>query len=130
MQKDEEQIFRNKISHGLDGEILSIPTNAPPTDGACVGKNVSLWFPYFEKETASGEVIRKAQKNSIAAKQICATCQNQMECLAYGLQHEVWGIWGGYTERERKSLRRKFKITLLRREPIINIEGMNLKQCQ
>jgi hypothetical protein len=127
MNREEEQVFRNKISVGLDGEILSMPTDTPPTNGACSGQDVSLWFPYFEKETATGQVIRNVQQNSARAKKICTTCNQQMKCLAYGLQHEMWGIWGGYTERERKSLRRKFKISLLRREPVISIQGMNLK---
>lgn len=127
MNREEEQVFRNKISAGLDGELLSIPTDVPPTNGACSGYDVSMWFPYFEKETATGSLIKKVQQNSAQAKQICTTCDFQMQCLAYGLQHEMWGIWGGYTERERKSLRRKFKISLLRREPVIHIQGMNLR---
>lgn len=41
------------------------------------------------------------------AKRICQTCDVQAQCLEYALKtHERWGIWGGYTERERRRLRR------------------------
>lgn len=116
-----------KISSGLNVLELQNPTDAPPPNGACTGYDVSLWFPYFDKETATGPIIKQVQQNSARAKRICNTCSKKTECLAYGLQHELWGIWGGFTERERKSLRRKFQIPLIRREPIIGIEGMNLK---
>lgn len=127
MRQQEDIEFRNRISAGLNGDLLSAPTPNPPTNGACVGHDVSMWFPYFEKEEATGETYKKSQQNSAKAKKICSSCEKRIPCLAYGLQNELWGIWGGYTERERKSLRRKFGISLIRREAIINIQGMNLK---
>lgn len=127
MNRQEDIELSQKISKGLDGEQLSKPTTTPPRNGACAGQDVSIWFPYFEKEEATGETYKLSQKNSAKARKICSECSVKIECLAYGLQNELWGIWGGYTERERKSLRRKFGIKLVKREPIINIQGMNLK---
>lgn len=42
-----------------------------------------------------------------APKKICnQSCQVRKACLAYALaNHEVFGIWGGHTERERRRLR-------------------------
>lgn len=127
MNRQQEEKLRNKISVGLDGQKLSEPTINPPTNGACLGHDVSMWFPYFEKNEATSETYKTSQKNSAEARRICFSCEKQIPCLAYGLQNELWGIWGGYTERERKSLRRKFGIPLIKREAVINIQGMNLK---
>lgn len=42
-----------------------------------------------------------------AAKQVCRRCSVRDRCLEYALgSSERHGIWGGYTEDERKKLRR------------------------
>jgi WhiB family transcriptional regulator, redox-sensing transcriptional regulator len=42
------------------------------------------------------------------AKKICGGCPMQKLCLAYALTHgEPFGIWGGYSERQRNTMRRK-----------------------
>ena len=39
------------------------------------------------------------------AKQICASCPVQRECLDYALtNNEVYDVWGGATERERRKI--------------------------
>ncbi|WP_344753531.1 WhiB family transcriptional regulator [Leifsonella bigeumensis] len=41
------------------------------------------------------------------AKSICVSCEVRAQCLAYALEHgERFGIWGGLSERERRTLRR------------------------
>lgn len=41
------------------------------------------------------------------AKDLCSACTVQKECLEYALvNHERHGIWGGYSERGRRSLNR------------------------
>ena len=127
MNRQQDQQLSARISRNLDSNQLSKPVDTPPRNGACLGYDVSMWFPYFEKEVATREIYKSSQENSARAKKICFSCHAQMECLAYGLQNELWGIWGGYTERERKSLRRRFGIKLVKRDSIINISGMNLK---
>lgn len=41
------------------------------------------------------------------AKQICGSCEVRAECLGYALEHnEMFGIWGGLSERERRQMKR------------------------
>jgi WhiB family redox-sensing transcriptional regulator len=41
------------------------------------------------------------------AKMICAACPVATQCLQYAIDHdERFGIWGGFSERERRALRR------------------------
>lgn len=61
------------------------------TDAACRGMNPDVFFPARGEPTA-------------AAKAICRECPVQTECAAYGMG-EKFGIWGGNSERERRTLR-------------------------
>ncbi len=41
------------------------------------------------------------------AKQVCAACEVQPQCLEFALRNdERFGIWGGWSERERRRLKR------------------------
>jgi WhiB family redox-sensing transcriptional regulator len=43
--------------------------------------------------------------NPKAAKKVCRRCLVAQECLEYALAHnERFGVWGGLSERERRSL--------------------------
>ena len=66
---------------------------------ACAGYPNSLFFPTSDAADAQVE----------KAKAVCATCEVAQECLEYALEtNQRAGIWGGATEEERKSLRRKW----------------------
>lgn len=42
------------------------------------------------------------------AKRICAGCPVAAQCLEYALSHdERFGIWGGFSERERRQMKRR-----------------------
>ncbi|MFB7336908.1 WhiB family transcriptional regulator [Streptomyces adustus] len=42
------------------------------------------------------------------AKAVCSACPVRTECLAHALDHRIeHGVWGGMTERERRSLLRR-----------------------
>jgi WhiB family redox-sensing transcriptional regulator len=68
---------------------------------ACRGRT-ELFFAPDDSETRSERRRREA-----AAKAVCASCAVRVECLMDALESdERFGIWGGLTERERRSLRR------------------------
>ena len=59
--------------------------------------------------------VRGAEQHR--AKQVCKACPVRTECLAEALDNQIeWGVWGGMTERERRSLlRRRPNVTSWRR---------------
>jgi hypothetical protein len=60
--------------------------------GACRDQPTDLFFPSKGQPTAP-------------AKRICGTCAVRAECLAYSLETEAEGIWGGTATGERQKLR-------------------------
>jgi WhiB family redox-sensing transcriptional regulator len=78
---------------------------------SCRQIDPELWFPEREDSDTSG-VIRMAR----AAKQVCAHCPVQTECLTAALTNdERFGIWGGVNMRqidpqERRRLRREHNV--------------------
>ncbi len=66
---------------------------------ACAGYHHALFFPVGDADELRVE----------RALEICMTCPVTEECLEYALEtNQRAGIWGGSTEEERKSLRRKW----------------------
>lgn len=62
---------------------------------ACQGVDPDLFFP------ERGASVREP-------KAVCARCPVAADCLEHALtHHEVHGIWGGKSERERRSMRRQ-----------------------
>lgn len=42
------------------------------------------------------------------ARALCSGCPVRMECLAEALDNRIeWGVWGGLTERERRTMLRQ-----------------------
>ena len=69
---------------------------------ACAGQHHALFFP---KDDADERAIKRA-------RQICAACAVANDCLAFALEtNQRAGIWGGTTEEERRSLRRRWLAT-------------------
>jgi WhiB family redox-sensing transcriptional regulator len=61
---------------------------------ACARIGGDAWFPEVGMSPA-------------AAKAVCATCPVVAECLEHALSApEKFGIWGGLSETQRRSLRR------------------------
>jgi WhiB family redox-sensing transcriptional regulator len=69
-------------------------------DAACTSHHPELFFP---SGTAGPALAQQDQ-----ARQICRSCPVRLVCLEWaidvGADH---GIWGGLTEQERQSLRRR-----------------------
>lgn len=74
----------------------SLPDDDWQEQGACRSANPSLFF------APDHESSHQRRFRETAAKAICAHCPVRSICRAYALQTgEVYGIWGGTTERER-----------------------------
>ncbi|MGH8902192.1 MAG: WhiB family transcriptional regulator [Egibacteraceae bacterium] len=79
------------------------PAAAWRDQAACVGDDTERFFP-------AGSTGAEAAAHIAEAKAVCAGCKVSQQCLDYALttgQHD--GIWGGLTEDERRSLRRKLQ---------------------
>ena len=63
---------------------------------ACLGRSPNLWFP----EGGAGN--SRATQEALA---ICRSCPVSMQCAEYAVaQPELYGIWGGLTQDQRKNL--------------------------
>lgn len=76
----------------------------PPSNGLCLGKTDLFYLPPHR----NAESIEKERQ----AMSLCRVCPSQEQCLNYALQHEVYGIWGGMTERARRAMRREMGISV------------------
>ncbi len=73
---------------------------APPSGGLCSGMDTKWWYPGFG--------AKKAEQ--LLAKQAIATCKKcpiRKSCLDYSIRWEAFGIWAGFTERQRDMIRRE-----------------------
>ena len=67
-------------------------------DALCTGGQAGLFFP-----PSSAERKDERERREARAKAICAVCPVVEECRDYALTiREPYGIWGGYTESERR----------------------------
>lgn len=68
------------------------------TIAACKGTPTNLFYVFEEH--------RKPQEffNVSIVKKICYTCPIWRACLVYGMNEEIYGVWGGLTTHERKAL--------------------------
>ena len=65
---------------------------------ACREVESDVFFPPVDVESTAERLAREA-----AAKEICAVCPVQEECLEWALSvGEPHGVWGGQTESERR----------------------------
>ncbi|MGZ4592417.1 MAG: WhiB family transcriptional regulator [Actinomycetes bacterium] len=66
---------------------------------ACRDEDPELFFPVG---TTGPAVVQIEQ-----AKAVCRTCAVVAPCLAWALDGNVAGVWGGMDEDERRSLKRR-----------------------
>jgi WhiB family redox-sensing transcriptional regulator len=78
---------------------LNKPRPTPPDlswheDALCAQTDPEAFFP--DKGGSTRE-----------AKRVCMSCEVRVKCLDYALEHdERFGIWGGLSERERRSVKK------------------------
>lgn len=79
---------------------------------ACRDVDTDLFFPNGE----TGDALDQAE----AAKAICAGCPVREECLEFALAtNQQYGIFGGLTDTERRSLRRRRARERRKREAVV-----------
>jgi WhiB family transcriptional regulator, redox-sensing transcriptional regulator len=67
---------------------------------ACLGEVNNIFYPPMR-----GEPRRAKRSREARAKAVCALCPVRSECLDHAIESdERFGIWGGLTDRERRSL--------------------------
>lgn len=64
--------------------------------GACAGKPVEWWVPSEETNAPPAEAVLA-----------CATCPVKERCRSHAVDHHEYGYWGGTTDRDRRSIRRR-----------------------
>jgi len=82
----------------IETAILDLPWRK---HSACQGLDPQIFYPASDDEA-----------DAEPAKAVCAQCPVQEACLEHALGYrEKDGIWGGYTERERRRLIRQRRRT-------------------
>ncbi len=70
-------------------------------EAACAEMDSDIFFPDEQRNSRINKEL------TAEAKQICSECPVREECLDYALENHremLGGIFGGYTEKERKRL--------------------------
>ncbi len=68
---------------------------------ACRDTDPDLFFPVGTSGPAVDQIV--------AAKSVCGECDAQEPCLEFALAtNQDSGVWGGTSEEERRSLRKKW----------------------
>lgn len=76
---------------------------------ACRDEDPELFFPIGNAGPALGQIEE--------AKQVCRRCPVNTECLRWALETgQEGGVWGGTSEEERRSLRRRSPVRTLSHE--------------
>lgn len=74
--------------------------NAWKNDAACRDEDPALFFPDGESGPANRRQIQRA-------KSFCHRCPVADDCLDEAIERREYGIWGGFTDEERRILRRR-----------------------
>jgi WhiB family redox-sensing transcriptional regulator len=89
--------MRSRAETDLELPVLPVGDDAPSWQEFAECVNYAGRVDFFP---ARGESVRDA-------KEVCATCRVRVECLDFALRMKVaHGVWGGLSERERRTLRR------------------------
>lgn len=104
MTREQHPSKKTRTTRAVASKLASLESEARWQDkAACKGMDPTLFFgPEF------AETVKEKRDREDAAKAVCATCPVKKDCLEYALEaREAYGIWGGLTELERKTLLRK-----------------------
>lgn len=104
MTNENHPTRKSKTTKTLASKLASLDTEARWQDrAACKGMDPVIFFGPEHAET-----VKEKREREDAAKAVCNTCPVKHDCLEYALEaREAYGIWGGLTELERKTLLRR-----------------------
>lgn len=71
--------------------------------GLCRGMHTSLFFPWKRGPNTTGALAKQVCNAGGADGQPCPV---RDECREWALHHELFGCWGGTSERQRRMIRR------------------------
>lgn len=80
----------------------------PDFDGTqnCAGKDVEDFYrPTYDKSPTKAE-IDKDYRKELKAMQVCQGCAFWFPCQEWGIANEEFGVWGGTSEQQRRSIRK------------------------
>lgn len=80
--------------------MTAFPDRSWQTAALCRGNHSYLFFPPSTMERKD-----ERERRELKAKAICTVCPVKVECLDFALSiKEPYGIWGGYTEADRRQV--------------------------
>lgn len=88
--------------------LPKVDTNIPEwrADAECRWHATEMFYPPSSKSGAPPSQAVLDWEDQ--AKAVCGRCTVRATCLAWAMETaERYGVWGGMTERERRSLRRR-----------------------
>jgi WhiB family redox-sensing transcriptional regulator len=92
----------------------------------CQGVETDLFYRIEEERNST------AYKYINAVRSICGRCPIQRDCLAYAFKNETFGVWGGLTSMERRSVGEpdKYPIQLSRALQSLTMYGITYKEVK
>lgn len=95
----------------ISTENIDPPDRAPWQYESPLCAEIGTDFYYLEDDEEGRESTHYQEEHSRAIT-MCKVCPHIAECLSWGTYHEKFGIWGGTTPRQRRTIRQANKITL------------------
>lgn len=59
----------------------------------------------FDPDMFFPDSVQAGEREYREIRAICSGCPVQADCLEWGVQHELYGVWGGANARELSRLR-------------------------
>ena len=99
---DEERARRDRGPLAWDPDAFD--AGSWRRSAACHHIGPTVFFP--------AGVTGEAARQTAVATSVCRRCPVRLDCLRFSLEtHQVYGIWGGFDELERREIKRRWRRT-------------------